>query len=60
MIWAKIALEKRIDWRSYGVDTRVILLLNGDIPSTRKYPNGGLGITRTATVAPPTYDTTDL
>ena len=60
MVWTKIALEKRIDWRSYGVDARVTLPPSGDIPSTRKYPNGGLGIIRTATVAPPTYDTIDL
>ena len=59
MVWAEIALEKRIDWRSYGVDARVTLPPSRDIPSTRKYPNGRLGITWTATVAPPTYDTTD-
>ena len=29
----------------------------GDIPRTRTYPNGGLGVLRTATAPPPTYDT---
>ena len=45
MIWSEIALEKRIDWRSYRVDARVTLPPSRDIPSTRKYPNRGLGIT---------------
>ena len=59
MILTEIALEKRIDWHSFGVDARLTLPSSGDIPRTCKYPNGGLGITRTATLAPPTYDTTD-
>ena len=37
----------------------VTLLPDGDIPRTRTYPNGGLGVLRTATASPPTYDTED-
>ena len=59
MVWIEIALEKRIDWHSYGVDDKVILPPSGDIPSICKYPNGGLGITQTPTIAPSTYDTID-
>ena len=59
MVWAKIALEKRIDWCLYGVGGRMTLPPSGDIPRIHKYPNEGLGITWTTTVAPPTYDTTD-
>ena len=59
MVWAETTLEKRIDWRSYGIDARVILPPSRDILRTCKYPNGGLGITRTTIVAPLTYDTTD-
>ena len=35
----------------------VTLPPGGDIPRTRTYPNGGLGVLRTATAPPPTYDT---
>ena len=42
MAWAKIALEKRIGWRSYRADGRVTLPPSRDIPSTHKYSNGGL------------------
>ena len=59
MIWTEITLEKKIDWHSYGVDARVTLPPSGDIPRICKYPNGGLVITQTAIVAPPTYDTVD-
>ena len=38
----------------------VTLPPGGDIPRTRTYPNGGLGVLRTATAPPPTYDTEDL
>ena len=58
MVWAEIALEKKIDWHSYGVDARVTLPPSGDIPRTCKYPNRGLGIIRTTIVAPSIYDTT--
>ena len=52
-----MGLQRRIDWRSYGAETRVTLPPGGDIPRTRIYPNGGLGVLRTATAPPPTYDT---
>ena len=59
MVWVEIALEKKIDWHSYRVDARVTLLPNWNIPRTCKCPNRGLGITQTATIAPPTYDPTN-
>ena len=34
----------------------VTLPAGGDIPRTRTYPNGGLGVLHTATTPPPTYD----
>ena len=52
-----MGLQKRIDWRSYGTDTGVILPPGRDIPRTRTYPNGGFGVLRTATAPPLTYDT---
>ena len=57
MVWVEVGLQRRIDWRSYGADTGVTLPLGGDILKTRTYPNGGLGVLRTATAPPPTYDT---
>ena len=59
MIWVEIALQKRIDWRSYGVDIGVTLPPGMDIPKTCKHPNGRLGIIRTATAPMPTNDTID-
>ena len=52
-----MGLQRRIDWRSYGVETGVTLPPGGDIPRTCIYPNGGLGVLRTATAPPPMYDT---
>ena len=57
MVWIEVGLQRRIDWRSYGVETGVTLLSGENIPQTRTYPNGGLGVLRTATTPPPTYDT---
>ena len=57
MVWIEVGLQRRIDWRSYGTDSGVTLPSGGDIPRTRTYPNGGLGVSRTATAPPPTYDT---
>ena len=54
-----MGLQRRIDWHLYGADTEVTLPPGGDIPRTRTYPNGGLGVLRTATAPPPTYDTED-
>ena len=59
MVWIEVALTRRIDWHLYGVDTGVTLPPGGDILRTHTYPNGGLGILRTATAPPPTYDTAD-
>ena len=50
-------LQRRIDWRSYGADSGVTLPPSEDIPRTRTYPNGGLGVLHTATAPPLTYDT---
>ena len=52
-----MGLQRRIDWRLYGADPRVILPSSKDILKTRTYPNGGLGVLCTATALPPTYDT---
>ena len=57
MVWVEVGLQRRIDWRSYGAETGVTLPPGGDIPRTCTYPNGGLGVLRTATAPPPTYDT---
>ena len=57
MVWVEVELQRRIDWRSYGADTGVTLPLGRDIPRTRTYPNGGLGVLCTAIAPPPTYDT---
>ena len=57
IVWVEVGLQRRIDWRSYGAATGVTLPSSGDIPRTRTYPNGGLGVLRTATAPPPTYDT---
>ena len=57
MVWVEVGLQWRIDWRSYGAKTGVTLPPGEDIPRTRRYPNGGLGVLRTATAPPPTYDT---
>ena len=59
MLWVEVGLQRRIDWSSYGADTGVTLPPGGDIPRTRTYPNRGLGVLRTATAPPPTYDTED-
>ena len=59
MVWVEVGLQKRIYWRSYGADTGVTLPPGGDIPRTRTYPNGRLGVLRTTIVPPPTYDTKD-
>ena len=59
MVWVEVGLQRKIDWRSYGAKTGVTLSPGGDIPRTRTYPNGGLGVLRTATSPPPTYDTKD-
>ena len=56
MIWVEVGLQRRIDWRSYGAETGVTLPPGENIPRTRTYPNGGLGVLRTATAPPPTYD----
>ena len=57
MVWVEVGLQKRIEWRSYGVEMGVTLPPGGDILRARIYPNGGLGILQTATALPPTYDT---
>ena len=57
MVWVEVGLQRRIDWHSYRVDMEVTLPPGGDIPRTLTYPNGGLGVLRTATAPPPTYDT---
>ena len=57
MVWVEVGLQRRIDWRSYGAETGVTLPPGENIPRTRTYPNGGLGVLRTATAPPPTYDT---
>ena len=57
MVWVEVGLQRRIDWRSYGAETGVTLPLGENIPRTRTYPNGGLGVLQTATAPPPTYDT---
>ena len=56
MVWIEVGLQRRIDWRSYGAETGVTLPPSENIPRTRTYPNGGLGVLRTATAPPPTYD----
>ena len=60
MVWVEVGLQRRIDWHSYGANSGVTLPPSGDIPRTCTYPNGGLGVLRTATTPPPTYDTEDL
>ena len=57
MVWVEVGLQRRIDWRSYGAETGVTLPPGENIPRTRTYPNGGLGVLQTATAPPPTYDT---
>ena len=57
MVWVEVGLQRRIDWRSYGAYLGVTLPPSKDIPRTRTYPNGGLGVLRTATAPPLTYDT---
>ena len=57
MVWVEVGLQRRIDWWLYGAEMGVTLLPGGGIPRTRTYPNGGLGVLRTATASPPTYDT---
>ena len=57
MVWVEVGLQRRIDWHLYGTDTGVTLPPSADIPRTRTYPNGGLGVLRTATAPPSTYDT---
>ena len=57
MVWIEVGLQRRIDWQSYGAKTGVTLPPGENIPRTRTYPNGGLGVLRTATTPPPTYDT---
>ena len=59
MVWVEVGLQRRIDWRSYGADSGVTLPPSEDIPRTRTYPNGGLGVLRTATALPLTYDIED-
>ena len=59
MVWVKVGLQRRIDWRLHGADTGVTLPLDRDIPRTRTYPNGGLGVLRTTTASPSMYDTED-
>ena len=56
MVWVEVGLQRRIDWQSYGAETGVTLPLGENIPRTHTYPNGGLGVLRTATAPPPTYD----
>ena len=57
MVWVEVGLQRRIDWRSYGAETGVTLPPGRDIPRTHTYSNGGLGVLRTATAPPLTYDT---
>ena len=57
MVWVEVGLLRRVDWRSYGPKTGVTLPPGESIPQTHLYPNGGLGVLRTVTVPPPTYDT---
>ena len=57
MVWTEVGLQRKIDWRSYGAETGVTLPPGKNIPRTRTYPNGGLGVLRTATAPPPTYNT---
>ena len=54
MVWVEVGLQRRIDWRSYGAETGVTLPPDENIPRIRTYPNGGLGVLRTATAPPPT------
>ena len=56
MVWVEVGLQRRIDWRSYGAETGVTLPLGENIPRTCTYPKGGLGVLRTATAPPPTYN----
>ena len=56
MVWVEVGLQKRIDWQSYGAESRVTLPPGENIPRTRTYPNGGLGVLQTVTAPPPTYD----
>ena len=56
MVWVEVGLQRMIDWRSYGAEMGVTLPPGENIPQTRTYPNGGLGVLRTATAPPPTYD----
>ena len=57
MVWVEVGLQRRINWHLYGADPRVTLPPSKDIPGTRTYPNGGLGVLRTVTAPPLTYDT---
>ena len=57
MVWVEVGLQRRIDWRSNGADPGVTLPPSKDIPRTRTYPNGGLGVLCIATAPPLTYDT---
>ena len=57
MVWVEVGLQRRVDWWSYGAETGVTLPPGENIPRIRTYLNGGLGVLRTATVPPPTYDT---
>ena len=57
MVCVEVGLQRRIDKRLYGAETGVTLPPGGDIPKTRTYPNGGLGVLQTATAPLPTYDT---
>ena len=59
MVWVEVGLQRRVDWRSYGAETGVTLPPGENIPRTRTYLNEGLGVPRTATAPPPTYDTED-
>ena len=56
MVWVEVGLQRRIDRRLYGAEMGVTLPPSENIPRTRTYPNGGLGVLRTATTPPPTYD----
>ena len=59
IVWVEIALEKRIDWHSYGVGGGITLPPGEDIPRTCRYPNGLLKVTHTAIGPPSTCSTTD-
>ena len=56
MVWVEVGLQRRVDWQSYEPETGVTLPPGENIPQTRTYPNGGLGVLQTVTVLPPTYD----